>query len=327
MTEQLDVTPKHRVLEVGTGSGYQAAVLSRLAREVVTLERYRTLANSARGAAEDARLRQCRGAARRRLRRRADARALRPHHRHGGGREHSAGAGRRSWPTAASWCCRSVRTTARSELVKLTKTGQGVDAREPDRGALRAAAAGAGARIVTAELATICHEFRRRLIRVEESFILKRLFTRALLTSRSSCCVRVGNPMRRVVEPGRSLRCVAPRRSGDDFGRCGQLQLRHPSLRMTIRSDRKRRRPPQRGDRLGRRRQQAAIAERAAAAAADTRRRRQRAPVAAGAPAGQTGSAHEPSHPRQPRAAAARAGTGRAAPPSRCSRARPSTAW
>ena len=48
MTEQLDVRPNHRVLEVGTGSGYQAAVLSRLAREVVTLERYRTLANSAR---------------------------------------------------------------------------------------------------------------------------------------------------------------------------------------------------------------------------------------------------------------------------------------
>ena len=48
MTEQLQVRPNHRVLEVGTGSGYQAAVLSRLAREVVTLERYRTLANSAR---------------------------------------------------------------------------------------------------------------------------------------------------------------------------------------------------------------------------------------------------------------------------------------
>ena len=48
MTEQLDVRANHRVLEVGTGSGYQAAVLSRLAREVVTLERYRTLANSAR---------------------------------------------------------------------------------------------------------------------------------------------------------------------------------------------------------------------------------------------------------------------------------------
>ena len=48
MTEQLQVRPNHRVLEVGTGSGYQAAVLSRIAREVVTLERYRTLANSAR---------------------------------------------------------------------------------------------------------------------------------------------------------------------------------------------------------------------------------------------------------------------------------------
>jgi protein-L-isoaspartate(D-aspartate) O-methyltransferase len=48
MTEQLSVKPHHRVLEIGTGSGYQAAVLSRLAREVVTLERYRTLANGAR---------------------------------------------------------------------------------------------------------------------------------------------------------------------------------------------------------------------------------------------------------------------------------------
>ena len=48
MTEQLQVKPNHRVLEVGTGSGYQAAVLLKLAREVVTLERYRTLANSAR---------------------------------------------------------------------------------------------------------------------------------------------------------------------------------------------------------------------------------------------------------------------------------------
>jgi protein-L-isoaspartate(D-aspartate) O-methyltransferase len=36
------------VLEIGTGSGYQAAVLSRLAREVVSVERYRTLAEAAR---------------------------------------------------------------------------------------------------------------------------------------------------------------------------------------------------------------------------------------------------------------------------------------
>jgi protein-L-isoaspartate(D-aspartate) O-methyltransferase len=48
MTEQLDVEPQHHVLEVGTGSGYQTAVLSRLARDVVSVERYRTLADTAR---------------------------------------------------------------------------------------------------------------------------------------------------------------------------------------------------------------------------------------------------------------------------------------
>jgi protein-L-isoaspartate(D-aspartate) O-methyltransferase len=47
MTEQLEVRPEHQVLEVGTGSGYQAAILSRLAREVVSIERYRTLADAA----------------------------------------------------------------------------------------------------------------------------------------------------------------------------------------------------------------------------------------------------------------------------------------
>jgi protein-L-isoaspartate(D-aspartate) O-methyltransferase len=48
MTERLEVEPGHRVLEVGTGSGYQAAILARLAREVVSVERYRTLADTAR---------------------------------------------------------------------------------------------------------------------------------------------------------------------------------------------------------------------------------------------------------------------------------------
>jgi protein-L-isoaspartate(D-aspartate) O-methyltransferase len=48
MTEQLKMESRHRVLEVGTGSGYQAAVLSHLAREVVSVERYRTLAEEAR---------------------------------------------------------------------------------------------------------------------------------------------------------------------------------------------------------------------------------------------------------------------------------------
>ena len=48
MTEQLELAPKHRVLEIGTGSGYQAAVLARIVREVVSVERYRTLADAAR---------------------------------------------------------------------------------------------------------------------------------------------------------------------------------------------------------------------------------------------------------------------------------------
>ncbi len=48
MTEQLQLQKDHRVLEIGTGSGYQAAVLSRLCRRVLTIERYRTLADSAR---------------------------------------------------------------------------------------------------------------------------------------------------------------------------------------------------------------------------------------------------------------------------------------
>src|SRR5260221_3078230 len=48
MTEQLHVQKRQRVLEVGTGSGYQAAILSRLAGQVLTVERFRTLADAAR---------------------------------------------------------------------------------------------------------------------------------------------------------------------------------------------------------------------------------------------------------------------------------------
>jgi protein-L-isoaspartate(D-aspartate) O-methyltransferase len=47
MTEQLDLQKTHRVLEIGTGSGYQAAVLSKLCGQVLTIERYRTLADRA----------------------------------------------------------------------------------------------------------------------------------------------------------------------------------------------------------------------------------------------------------------------------------------
>jgi protein-L-isoaspartate(D-aspartate) O-methyltransferase len=48
MTEQLQPQKHHRALEIGTGSGYQAAILSRLCGQVLTVERYRTLADSAR---------------------------------------------------------------------------------------------------------------------------------------------------------------------------------------------------------------------------------------------------------------------------------------
>ncbi|MFN4287594.1 MAG: protein-L-isoaspartate(D-aspartate) O-methyltransferase [Brevundimonas sp.] len=47
MTQALKVEPRHRVLEIGTGSGYQCAVLSRLARYVYSVERYRSLLREA----------------------------------------------------------------------------------------------------------------------------------------------------------------------------------------------------------------------------------------------------------------------------------------
>lgn len=47
MTQALEVGPRHRVLEIGTGSGYQCAVLSRLARFVYSVERYKSLLTEA----------------------------------------------------------------------------------------------------------------------------------------------------------------------------------------------------------------------------------------------------------------------------------------
>ena len=66
-----------RVLDVGTGSGYQAAVLAELAAEVVTVERVPELAEQARRTLARGRLRACRRPRRRRHARRAGARALR----------------------------------------------------------------------------------------------------------------------------------------------------------------------------------------------------------------------------------------------------------
>jgi protein-L-isoaspartate(D-aspartate) O-methyltransferase len=48
MTEQLKVKPTHRILEIGTGSGYQTAVLAHLAQEVYTVERIPQLGERAK---------------------------------------------------------------------------------------------------------------------------------------------------------------------------------------------------------------------------------------------------------------------------------------
>lgn len=48
MTQALEIAPAHRVLEIGTGSGYQAAVLGSLAKEVFTIEILTPLAERAR---------------------------------------------------------------------------------------------------------------------------------------------------------------------------------------------------------------------------------------------------------------------------------------
>jgi protein-L-isoaspartate(D-aspartate) O-methyltransferase len=48
MSQALQVSPRDKVLEVGTGSGYQAAVLSQLARRVYTMDRHRRLVTAAR---------------------------------------------------------------------------------------------------------------------------------------------------------------------------------------------------------------------------------------------------------------------------------------
>ncbi len=47
MTQALQVEPRHKVLEIGTGSGYQAAILSQLARRVYTVDRHKRLVREA----------------------------------------------------------------------------------------------------------------------------------------------------------------------------------------------------------------------------------------------------------------------------------------
>lgn len=53
MTQALNVQPRDTVLEVGTGSGYQAAILSHLARRIYTVDRHRRLVREAQGVFQD----------------------------------------------------------------------------------------------------------------------------------------------------------------------------------------------------------------------------------------------------------------------------------
>ncbi len=53
MTQALNISPRDKVLEVGTGSGYQAAVLSQIARRVYTIDRHQRLVREARAIFDD----------------------------------------------------------------------------------------------------------------------------------------------------------------------------------------------------------------------------------------------------------------------------------
>lgn len=57
LLHRLQVKPGHRVLEIGTGSGFTAAVIARIAERVLTVERYRTLVIAAQSRMDDLGLR------------------------------------------------------------------------------------------------------------------------------------------------------------------------------------------------------------------------------------------------------------------------------
>ena len=93
MTDLLQLKGTDKVLEVGTGSGYQAAILSVLAREVYSIEIIPQLGEAARTSSGDW-VQQCKDQDRRWLPRVGRARAVRCDHCHRGSRPCSAGAGR-----------------------------------------------------------------------------------------------------------------------------------------------------------------------------------------------------------------------------------------
>ena len=86
MTDLLELEPDDLVLEIGTGRGYQAAVLAELAGRVYSVELIDELGPTGRPAAETTRLHQHRSPRRERLFRLARARPVRQSDGHGGAR-------------------------------------------------------------------------------------------------------------------------------------------------------------------------------------------------------------------------------------------------
>ena len=124
MIEAAEVEPGDRVLEVGAGSGYAAAVMSRIAERVHAIERHPALADAARRAVRRARLQQRRAPRRRRDDGLAGRRAVR---RHSGGCGRARGAagaegaacGRRPAGDPGRWEGSRTRT-----LLKVTRSGE-----------------------------------------------------------------------------------------------------------------------------------------------------------------------------------------------------------
>ena len=111
----LGLAADDRVLDVGTGSGYQAAVLAELAAEVVTIERVPELAKDARAALVRGRVRQCRGSRGRRVAGRCRPSAVR--------RDRSR-SGRTSDPSHAVRAARRRREARRSARRTLGSTAR-----------------------------------------------------------------------------------------------------------------------------------------------------------------------------------------------------------
>ena len=102
MTEALDVRPTDVVLEIGTGSGYQAAILGELAREVYTIEIVAELGERAEPTLASLGYRNVHVRVGDGYQGLARARAVFPDHPHRGTRGDSRGA----WSTSSLWAAR-----------------------------------------------------------------------------------------------------------------------------------------------------------------------------------------------------------------------------